>query len=51
MSIDSCSCANIANRYIYTDFLAILWLQARAKIVDYCKTQVVNYVYFYYKSK
>lgn len=27
----------IKNRYIYKDFLAIVWLQARAKIVDYYK--------------
>ena len=30
-------CANIYDRYVYMDLLAVVWLQARAKTTDCCK--------------
>lgn len=42
------NCANIDDRYIYTDLMTVVWLQARAKTTDYCKAQAVSHAYSQY---
>ncbi len=47
----SYGCANIADRYIYTDPLVVIWLQARAKIINRRKAEATSHTYFQYHSR
>ncbi len=44
-------CANINDRYIYTDLLAVVWLQVRAKTIDCYKAQVASHTCSPYYSE
>ena len=39
-------CANINDRYVYIDFLTIIWLQVRVETTNCCKAQVASYTWF-----
>lgn len=49
--IYSLSYADIDDTYVYTNLSTMIWLQTRAKTVNYYKAQMVSYPYFQYKSK
>lgn len=44
ITINSLPCTNIGDRYIYTDLIAMIWLQIRVKRADCCKTQVSSHI-------
>lgn len=51
IAIHSHDCANINDKYIYIDPLAIVKLQAKAKITDHCKAQMASNVCSQYHNR